>query len=307
MKVILPIGYREDPTPDNASFIKDVEISKLSTPATRKVNKIMNKASRGDRQAAEKGISSIITECCQIGDINMDRQFHHRGVSVSAASMLPSEDRMFLIVEIRKMTLGSSKISTAYMCQFCNKITRFRGDDAEDLNDLAVTWWKSGEEKTSVRVVLEDDPFIFMDKEYREMEFGLIYGYMDELLFQKFGDEESSKDGIGMIQFYIQQTFQGFADAKPEVNKDILETSIDLISQFQTHNDFFYIRDTFRSETPGIDIRAHEMSCNFCGENMDEDFAKFDMGRLINDFFTGLDRGGKRNTSRRQVGSISPS
>jgi hypothetical protein len=240
----LPVGYTDD----------DGRVHRRATLRKMTGREEVLLADRKLRQNGGRLVTELLASCLRrLGDIEP--------VMREVITRLTSPDRNYLLLELRKITFGST-METVYECPSCGESSR----SLQDLDELTVRR-ANGDGAPDVIVELEDG-YVDNDGEpYTTMVFRLPTGDDEERVAGAL--KANASDGMSTL---LTRCLVGIGNM-PQQRREVLGSKVmaDL-----TLGDRARIDRTFRREIPGVDL-IREVECDSCGRRLERnlDFSSF--------------------------------
>jgi hypothetical protein len=197
--------------------------------------------------SAGRLVTELIRGCLvRLGDLGE--------ISAETVSRLYSADRNYLLVELRRFTLGDA-LPCSYLCPGCGADVAV----VEDLSQLAVRRLEGDQKPESARVELEDG---YQDREgvhHAEIHLRLPRGDDEELVA-----ETAEKDPLRARDALILRCMESFGT----LPRKALEAYGIKILRDLTLGDRQRIYRALDTEAPGVDFR-HQVRCPACARSFE--------------------------------------
>jgi hypothetical protein len=236
--VTLPVGYLD-------------EDGRLHRTATLRKMTGNEEALLADRKLRANG-GRLVTEllgCClrRLGEL--------APVSRQVAAALPSPDRNFLLLELRKLTFGT-ELEATYTCPSCRETTTV----VEDLDAFEV---RAADTAGPMEILVElADGYADRDAWYSTLRFRLPTG-LDEERVAAVARENAARGTNALLARCLLGAFDGEQEMAPN-RREALGTK--LLNDL-TMGDRARIERAFRDQMPGLDL-TREVDCESCGRTI---------------------------------------
>ena len=237
VEVELPVGLLDDD-------------GRLHRTATLRKMTGHEEALLADRKLRANGgrlVSELLASCVRrLGDLSP--------VTRQQVSALPSPDRNFLLLELRKATFGC-ELEASYTCPVCRTTTTRQ----EDLDVFEVRRAEAGADP-ELLVELSDGYEDRSGAVYTTLRFRLPTG-TDEERVAAGARENAARATNALLARCLVEALDADGEPMPTPHREALGTRL---LQDLTMGDRARIERTFRERMPGVDL-TREVECDGCG------------------------------------------
>ncbi|PID85211.1 MAG: hypothetical protein CSB13_09195 [Chloroflexi bacterium] len=234
-KVNLPIGYSD----------QDGHLHREAT--LRKMRGYDEELLYDENLNAGQLVTQLLASCIQrLGDIEV--------LDADIISELYTADRNYLLLELRRITLGNS-LSSAHQCPQCGQSVTV----VDDLSELEVTRLKRNHHLREITLTLEDGYEDRKGEVHRQMVLGLPKGWDEEFVAPMVRRNPLKAQDVLLLRCIKQ-----FGS----LSKEVLESYGVKILRELTIGDRQQIQHALSDGVPGVNFQR-SLQCNTCGNRFE--------------------------------------